>query len=84
MQASLYLRRIGFSTELAVLDRHVVDFLKLSRRSTAPSQGISRLPAYEAVETEFTAVAAEMGHSVGCVDLAVWVTMRVAKREARL
>lgn len=83
-QASLFLRRVGYCADLAVLDVHVLDYLQLARgMSLSPSQ-LSRLSFYEKVEDTFREIAAEFGHSVGCVDLATWVTMRVAKREAFL
>jgi len=81
-QASLFLRRAGYSNELAVLDTHILDYLRVSRGINPKRSALSRLAGYELVEAEFQQVAAEFGHSVGCVDLAMWVTMRVAKREA--
>lgn len=83
-QASLFLRRIGYCSELAVLDTHVLDYLRLARGLDTKPTALSRLSAYERLEAEFQDVALEFGHSVGCVDLATWVTMRVAKREAIL
>lgn len=80
-QASLFLRRIGYCSELAVLDTHVLDYLRLARGVDTKPNALSRLAAYERLEAEFQNVALEFGHSVGCVDLATWVTMRVAKRE---
>lgn len=83
-QASLFLRRIGYCSELAVLDTHVLDYLQLVSGITQKPGALSRLPAYERVEDEFRQVANGFGYPVGCVDLATWVTMRVAKREAWL
>lgn len=83
-QASLFLRRIGYCADLAVLDVHVLDYLRLAKGlSVAPSR-LGRIATYEAVEEIFREVASEFGHSVGQVDLATWLTMRVAKREAML
>jgi N-glycosylase/DNA lyase len=81
-QASLFLRRVGYSAQLAVLDTHIIDYLRLARGIDPKPSALSRLPGYEQIEAEFQRVAAGFGHSVGCVDLAMWVTMRVAKREA--
>lgn len=81
-QTSLFLRRIGYCSELAVLDTHVLDYLRMAC-GIEPKPGIlSRLSSYENVENEFQRIAREFGYAVGCVDLAMWVTMRVAKREA--
>lgn len=81
-QASLFLRRVGYCAELAVLDTHILDYLRVARGINPKPSALSRLPGYERIEAEFQRVAAEFGHPVGCVDLAMWVTMRVAKREA--
>lgn len=81
-QASLFLRRIGYCAELAVLDTHILDYLRVARGLDPKPSALSRLASYELIEVEFQSVAEEFGHPVGCVDLAMWVTMRVAKREA--
>ena len=83
-QASLYLRRVGFSSELAVLDTHILDYLRMARGIDPKPGSLARLSVYEQIEQEFRGVASNFGHAVGCVDLAMWVTMRVAKREAML
>lgn len=81
-QTSLFLRRIGYCSELAVLDTHVLDYLRIACGIEPKPGTLSRLSSYEYVENEFRRVAEEFGYAVGCVDLAMWVTMRVAKREA--
>jgi N-glycosylase/DNA lyase len=81
-QASLFLRRIGYCSELAVLDVHVLDYLELAKGFSIKASTLGRLSVYEKVEDEFRAVATQFGHAIGCVDLAMWVTMRVAKQEA--
>jgi len=83
-QASLFLRRIGYCADLAVLDVHVLDYLRLARGLTFKPNRLGRLSSYEEVEDTFREIAAEFGHSLGCVDLAMWLTMRVAKRESYL
>jgi len=79
-QASLYLRRIGYCADLAILDTHVLDYLELAAGINPKPSSLSRLSTYERLETEFRRVAEDFGYSVGCVDLATWITMRVAKR----
>jgi N-glycosylase/DNA lyase len=80
-QASLFLRRIGYCSELAVLDVHVLDYLELAKGFSIKASTLSRLSVYERVENEFRAIATQFGYATGCVDLAMWVTMRVAKQE---
>jgi len=79
-QASLFLRRVGYSADMAILDRHVLEYLSLAWGLSAKPSALSRLLAYEEIEGEFRRIASDFGHSVGCLDLATWVTMRVAKR----
>lgn len=81
-QASLFLRRVGYCANLAVLDTHILEYLRVSRGIDPKPSALSRLSGYECIEAEFQRVAEEFGHPIGCVDLAMWVTMRVAKREA--
>ena len=80
-QASLFLRRIGYCAELAVLDTHILNYLRIARGIDPKPGALSRLSGYERIEVEFQRVAEEFGYPVGCVDLAMWVTMRVAKKE---
>ena len=80
-QASLFLRRIGYCSDLAILDTHILDYLRLARGINPKPSALSRLPSYERIEIEFKDIASEFGYPVGCVDLAIWITMRVAKRE---
>jgi len=83
-QASLYLRRIGYSSDLAVLDTHVLDYMKLALGVKPKRSLLSNISGYESLETEFQEIAAKFGYTIGCVDLALWITMRVAKREYAL
>ncbi len=83
-QASLFLRRVGYCANLAVLDVHVLDYLQLARGMSLSPSKLGRLSFYEEIENTFREIADQFGHSVGCVDLAMWLTMRVAKREAFL
>ncbi|BBF66167.1 8-oxoguanine DNA glycosylase [Acidithiobacillus ferridurans] len=83
-QASLFLRRVGCCADLAVLDVHVLDYLQLARGLSLTPSRLGRLSFYEEIEDTFREVADEFGYSLGCVDLATWLTMRVAKREAYL
>ena len=83
-QASLFLRRIGYSSDLAVLDRHVVRYLELVLEIKISDTDLSRLTSYEQVERQFRTRAMFFGHPVGVFDLAVWITMRVARRNGLL
>lgn len=83
-QASLFLRRIGYCEHLAIIDTHIIDYLNFAKATSHSRSKLSSLPYYQTIEDNFRQIADEFGFSVGCVDLAMWVTMRVAKREAYL
>jgi N-glycosylase/DNA lyase len=70
--------------DLAVLDVHVLDYLQLARGLSLSPSKLGRLSLYEEIENTFREISAEFGHSMGCVDLATWLTMRVVKKEAFL
>jgi len=82
-QASLFLRRIGFTSELAILDAHALDYLELCGITLARRR-LATMTAYEEVESRLAGIAATYGFPVGQMDCAIWVTMRVAKREGFL
>ncbi len=79
-QASLYLRRIGYCADFAVLDTHILDYLSLAANIEAKPAALSCLSTYEKVERDFERIARSFGYPLGRVDLAMWITMRVAKR----
>ena len=83
-QASLFLRRVGFSSDLAVIDTHILDYMRICAGVSTNPTALSKIGRYEQIEAAFKILAREIGYDVGCVDLAAWITMRVAKREAYL
>jgi N-glycosylase/DNA lyase len=84
-QASLFLRNIGFSNDLAILDVHVLRYLSWLRGTTLfrrPS--LSSIRQYEKYERRIDRYAQEVQVTVGELDLAVWVTARAAADEGIL
>jgi N-glycosylase/DNA lyase len=81
-QASLYLRRVGYCSGMAVLDSHVLDYMELRTGVQTNRRALAHIEGYEAIEAEFRRIASGLGSELGLVDLAMWITMRVAKREA--
>ena len=81
-QASMFLRNIGQSQNLAVLDSHVLRFMHavglLRERPSPPTT----LKTYEVFERVLGVFCQELGYAVGHVDRAIWIVMRVARREA--
>ena len=79
-QSSLYLRRIHYSDNFAVLDTHIIDYLKLNKLVSTSKSSLD-FHSYLDIENIFLEHAKQSGYSAGCFDLATWITMRVAKRE---
>ncbi len=78
-QASMFLRNIYHSFDLAIIDRHVVDYMKIMDIYDPQNGSISTLRTYRKHEAVMTAHALEMGVKVGLLDWAIWVVMRVVK-----
>jgi N-glycosylase/DNA lyase len=76
-QASMFLRNSGHSRDLAILDRHILTYMRLILISDLVT-GVSRLKDYEREERRFAAHAASLGFSVGILDWAVWIVLRAA------
>lgn len=76
-QASMFLRDIGFSHDLAVLDRHILDYMALVGLSQAATRNVSGMSHYLKLEDRLRIHASGLGYSLGDFDRAVWVVMRV-------
>lgn len=81
-QASMFLRNIGATYELAILDTHVVRFLHAVGMIETPLVTLSSLSQYERVEMHAIRYARSCEQDVGYLDWAIWITMR-AVREMR-
>ncbi|MEN6318927.1 MAG: DNA lyase [Syntrophaceae bacterium] len=80
-QASLFLRNIGYTDDLAILDVHVLRYMAM-RGMTNLKSPPSSLNAYEKTENCLLEHSLGLGFTIGCLDQAIWVTMRVAQQEA--
>ena len=81
-QASLFLRNICFSKDLAVLDVHVLTYMRWAGLVNEPIASIPSVSRYESLEYEFVSHAHQMGFSADRFDLGVWIAVRVVKRGA--
>ena len=82
-QASLFLRNIGFAAHVAVLDIHVLTYMRWVGLIETHIKSISTLRKYEALEDSFIEHAYSFGYAPDRFDLAVWVVVKVAKEEQR-
>lgn len=83
-QASLFLRNIGYSTQVAVLDVHVLTYMNWVGLTEVPIKSVATLRKYEALEVIFIDHAYSFGYAPDRFDLAVWVVLRVVKEEQKI
>ena len=79
-QSSMFLRNIGFSDELAILDTHLIDYLKTIH--IIPSNyKLSTKKQYSHVEDKYLEYAISNNFDIGYLDSAIWMIMKVYKQE---
>lgn len=81
-QASMFLRNVGFSYELAVLDRHVLRYMELVGLRESFGGSVHSMSDYLDTETSLQAHAEDAKCPVGILDWAIWIVMRVVTRPA--
>ncbi|OUS19520.1 hypothetical protein A9Q95_14720 [Rhodobacterales bacterium 59_46_T64] len=79
-QASMFLRNIGISYDLAVIDRHVLQYMELTGVLQKNAGAINSLARYRNAEATLRTHADAVTCSVGIMDWAIWIVMRVAKQ----
>jgi len=80
-QASLFLRNIGYADNLAILDSHVLRFMELQAFISKSPLSVSHLNTYERIETILQEYGENINVKLSCLDRAIWVVMRVFKKE---
>lgn len=83
-QSSLFLRRIGYCNNLSILDSHIIDYLQLSQHIEIDKRKMCQLQYYENIENIFINATKHFGYDVGCIDFAIWIAIRVLKKEGCL
>ncbi|BAQ34153.1 8-oxoguanine DNA glycosylase [Dehalococcoides sp. UCH007] len=83
-QSSLFLRNIGFTDRLAILDVHVLRYMFLVGIINVKTQAVSTLTKYQEIEGYLRSYANKLGTNLAYFDTAIWVTMRVFQREVVL
>lgn len=78
-QASMYLRNVSNSFELAVIDSHVLKYMNISDLIMKVPSTISNAQ-YLVKESKLASYTEKFGFPVGCVDYAIWIVMRVASK----
>lgn len=80
-QASLFLRNIGYTAQVAVLDVHVLTYMAWVGLTAAPVKTVRTIRQYEVLEDTFIKHSCSSGFPPDRFDLAVWVVVRVIKRD---
>jgi len=78
-QASMYLRNVSNSFELAIIDSHVLKYMNVMDLLKKVPSAISKAQ-YLVKENMLSEYAEKFSYPVGCVDYAIWIVMRVARK----
>ncbi len=78
-QTSLFLRNIAWSADHAVLDVHVLAYMRMT--GLAEGGPPTSLKAYEELEDRLRFFARGRGVILGQLDWAIWISMRTARQE---
>jgi N-glycosylase/DNA lyase len=78
-QASMFLRNVGKTYDLAILDTHVLRFMYLQDLLCLRDMNIGTISAYERIERIVADYAVGVGYPPGYLDWAIWATMRAAR-----
>jgi N-glycosylase/DNA lyase len=78
-QASMFLRNVGYSNDLAVLDKHVIDYMRILGLTDFYVNSVSNMHIYQKMESRLKLYATENQLTLLHLDLAIWTTMRTLK-----
>lgn len=81
-QSSHFVKNIGFTDNVAILDRHILNYLKLIDDVDICPKQVSKIDKYEEVERKFIDKASKFNHAVSVVDQSMWFVMRALGKEA--
>lgn len=79
-QASMFLRNVGYYSEFAVLDKHVIDYMKMIGITNGSNNVYSTIKQYQIAETSLKTYADTYNVSLLHLDIAIWTTMRTLSK----
>lgn len=79
-QASMFLRNIGFGYDLAIIDTHIIDYLKLVD-ILPPGMIVRNKYEYSQIEYLYSNYAKLKQFDIKKLDIAIWNVMKVYKTE---
>lgn len=78
-QASMFLRNVGQTYSLAIIDRHVLKYMSALGISNHAQPFVSGMSTYLRLEQTLREHAMRIGYEVGLLDWAIWIVMRADK-----
>ncbi len=81
-QASMFVRDTGFSDEIAIIDTHILDYMKILGIGNVPNSKQISPHKYYSLEDELIRYARFLDLPLGQLDWSIWMMMRVIKKEA--
>lgn len=81
-QASLFLTNVGFAENLAILDSHVLNYMKIQGMCDSESKAITK-KQYLNHEQTLISYANSFNQSLAKLDFAIWIVMRVLRGQAQ-
>lgn len=79
-QASMFLRNGAGCLDLAILDRHVLRYMRAIKLCSTEVSHVATINCYEHYENHLQDHAESLGYPVGLLDWAIWIVMRTACR----
>lgn len=81
-QASHFLKNVGYSDELAIIDSHIIKYIRMCDTNIGNVNQLSKLDTYEHIESLYINAVRKFKYPVAIVDQAMWFVMRELGREA--
>lgn len=75
-QASMFLRNVGYYSEFAVLDKHIIDYMRIMGLNSGSAYSFSSISTYQKIEAKLNEYAESFNVKLFHLDLAIWTTMR--------
>ncbi|MDB1124693.1 8-oxoguanine DNA glycosylase [Vibrio algarum] len=82
-QSSHFLRNIGYTENIAVIDRHIIKYIETSQGKSLPKQKLNCVDTYENIESNFHQLIKKFEYSASIVDQAIWFVIRNLGKEVK-
>jgi N-glycosylase/DNA lyase len=79
IQASMLLRNVGAADDIAILDTHILEYLRMKGLRAESSAPLQTLAAYERVERVLLKQANKLNYRPSSFDSAVWLTFKALR-----